>query len=133
MAVRGKVPGVVCGAFGGRDFCGVGGCRPKMSVALERFEGPGFRWARLSVLRSGGLGAPPGFGARETERDETLQVDGGGSVRDPEFVAFDPSVADFPVWSSHEPRDGALDHGSVLPVDVLELDGRRCLAGSFQE
>jgi len=54
----------------------------------------------------------------ESQVDEPPEVEGGDAEPQPGVVGFDASVGDAPVGSSHEPGDGAFDHGSP-PLIVL--------------
>lgn len=63
--------------------------------------------------------------AGEAEVDETVDVQGGGPLGEPDPVAFDTAVADHAVRVAHELGDGPLDHGPVLAVEIGELVGGR--------
>ena len=59
----------------------------------------------------------------KAEVHEPHEVDSGGSMGEPQGVAFDTAVAQLAVLAPDEPGDRALDHRTVLPVGLLEAGG----------
>lgn len=57
----------------------------------------------------------------EAEGEESPQVDGGGSVGEPELVSVDAAVAKAPVVVGHQPGQGAFDHRPQSAVAVREV------------
>src|ERR1039458_2381566 len=72
---------------------------------------------------------PVGAVVGEAEVQHPHEVHGGGAGSEPDPVLLLADVAEAPVVASHHPGDGALDHGALLPVGLLELWRRGELAG----
>ena len=116
------------------------GCEP---VALDGLN-PRFRFrrclARGPFAVSGG--ELPAVVPGEAEVAEPSRVQGGGSDREAELVAFDAAVADAAVAVAGEPGDGSFDQwsvGSVVRGDIgvgspaLPVGGEEFVVGADRE
>src|SRR4051795_10335521 len=81
---------------------------PKVSFPLCRAPGP---------LSGGEL---PAVGVAEAEGEEPSEVDGGGTVGQPQPVAGETAVGDASA-GAHEPGEAAFDHGPPASVVVGEV------------
>ena len=89
-------------------------------------------WLAAVLVRDSGCEPAPGESATgcdvpggavvfEAEVDQSFEVDDGSSSGERDAVAVDAAVTQTTMTVGDEPRDGALDHWSVLSVVVDEV------------
>ena len=103
------------------------GQRARPARVFECATGRRFRKCRLegvAAIRQ----APTGRGAGQPHREQPPQAQRRDAVVQPMVVLGDAAVAHPPVLAG-EPGDGPFDHGSVLAVNLLEINGFRLPAG----